>query len=114
MAVPPLAEILRSVTFPTDPPLTETGPPQVSPTPMALPALPPLLTSPIETAPPLADAAATPPFPAEAVSVNCMVFFPSGAVSMEGDPCRAPAPGVVPGHASIMRPQDPPHMREIT
>src|SRR5829696_778795 len=77
MAVPPLAEILRSVTFPTDPPLTETGPPQVSPTPMALPALPPLLTSPIETAPPLADAAATPPFPAEAVSVNCMVFFPA-------------------------------------
>src|SRR5215210_6823436 len=50
------------------PPSTMTGPPQVSPTPMALPALPPLLTSAIETAPPLADDVATPPLPAEAMS----------------------------------------------
>ena len=42
---------------------------QVSPTPMALPALPPLLMSPMDTAPPLADAVATPPLPAEAMSV---------------------------------------------
>ena len=52
------------------PPSTATGPPQVSPTPMALPALPPLLTSPIATAPPLAEAVATPPLPAEAISVQ--------------------------------------------
>src|SRR5688572_7410173 len=43
---------------------------------MALPALPPLLTSPIATAPPLAEAVATPPLPAEAVSVNCMMLCP--------------------------------------
>src|SRR5690348_17078582 len=36
---------------------------------MALPALPPLLTSPMLTAPPLALAVATPPLPADAV--NC-------------------------------------------
>src|SRR5215216_2225634 len=36
---------------------------------IALPALPPLLTSPIETAPPLAEAVATPALPALAVSV---------------------------------------------
>src|SRR5215207_8726803 len=76
MAVPPLAVIPRSVTFPMEPPSTKTGPPQVSPTPMALPALPPLLTSPIATAPPLAEAVATPPLPAEAVSVNCMMICP--------------------------------------
>src|SRR5215212_6431495 len=35
---------------------------------MALPALPPLLTSPMETAPPLAEDVATPPLPAEAMS----------------------------------------------
>src|SRR5215216_2404111 len=58
------------------PPSTATGPPQVSPTPMALPALPPLLTSPIDTAPPLAEAVATPPLPAEAISVNCISLRP--------------------------------------
>src|SRR5215208_4022546 len=67
MAVPPLAVIFRSVRFPTDPPSTPTEP-TVSPTPIALPALPPLLTSPMETAPPLAEAVATPPLPAEAIS----------------------------------------------
>src|SRR5918993_756682 len=76
MAVPPLAVMPRSVTFPMEPPSTKTGPPHVSPTPMALPALPPLLTSPIATAPPLAEAVATPPLPAEAVSVNCMTLCP--------------------------------------
>src|SRR5215207_9905319 len=81
MAVPPLAVIPRSVTFPMEPPSTKTGPPQVSPTPMALPALPPLLTSPIATAPPLAEAVATPPLPAEAVSVNCISLRP---------PCGSP------------------------
>src|SRR5690242_11269568 len=35
---------------------------------MALPALPPLLTSPTETAPPLADEVATPPLPDDATS----------------------------------------------
>src|SRR5262245_14817456 len=35
---------------------------------MALPALPPLLILPMLTAPPLADAVATPPLPAEAMS----------------------------------------------
>src|SRR5688572_6621559 len=59
-----------SVRFATDPPSTKTGPPQVSPTPMALPALPPLLMSPIDTAPPLAEAVATPPLPADAISVQ--------------------------------------------
>src|SRR5689334_1650356 len=68
MAVPPLAETPRLVLFDTEPPSTAT-PPTVSPTPMALPALPPLLTSPMLTAPPLAPAVATPPFPADAV--NC-------------------------------------------
>src|SRR5215218_3130237 len=63
------------------PPSTPTLPPQVSPTPMALPALPPLLTSPIATAPPLADAEATPPLPADAVSVNCISLHP---------PCGSP------------------------
>ena len=67
MAVPPFAVILRSVRFPTSPPSTATEP-EVSPTPMALPALPPLLTSPMETAPPLAEDVATPPLPAEAKS----------------------------------------------
>src|SRR5918994_682855 len=43
---------------------------------MALPALPPLLTSPMATAPPFAEAVATPPLPAEAVSVNCMMLCP--------------------------------------
>src|SRR3954467_1774720 len=69
MAVPPLAEIPISVEFETAPPSTPTGPPEVSPTPIALPALPPLFTSPRETAPPLALAVATPPFPELATSV---------------------------------------------
>src|SRR5215207_9634052 len=43
---------------------------------MALPALPPLLTSPIATTPPLAADVATPPFPAEAISVSCMMVSP--------------------------------------
>src|ERR671927_1078349 len=72
MAVPPLAEIPSVVELPTLPPSTATGPPQVSPTPMALPALPPLFTSPMATAPPLAEAVATPPLPAEAVSMYCI------------------------------------------
>src|SRR5688572_1763182 len=38
--------------------------------PMALQTLPPLLMFPTETAPPLAEAVATPPLPAEAVSMN--------------------------------------------
>src|ERR687890_1683419 len=76
MAVPPLAEMLSWVLLATVPPSTPPGPPQVSPTPMALPALPPLLTSPMATAPPLAEAVATPPLPAEAVSVNCMMLCP--------------------------------------
>src|SRR3954465_14152817 len=41
----------------------------VSPTEIALPALPPLLMSPIDTTPPLPDAVATPPLPELAVSV---------------------------------------------
>src|SRR5262245_26726431 len=43
---------------------------------MALPALPPLLMSPVLTAPPLAEAVATPPLPAEAVSVYCITDDP--------------------------------------
>src|SRR5215211_7984359 len=70
MAVPPFAVTPRSVRFATSPPSTPTDP-TVSPTPMAFPALPPLLTSPMPTAPPLADAVATPPFPA-----NCMLVCP--------------------------------------
>src|SRR5918994_7769602 len=69
MAVPPLAVIPRSVKLATSPPSTPTEP-TVSPTPMALPALPPLLMSATETAPPLAEDVATPPFPAEAMSVR--------------------------------------------
>src|SRR5689334_5421028 len=68
MAVPPLAETPRLVLLETEPPSTDT-PPTVSPTPMALPTLPPLLMSPRLTAPPLAPAVATPPLPADAV--NC-------------------------------------------
>src|SRR5215212_1822990 len=68
--------MLSWVLLATVPPSTPTEPPQVSPTPMALPALPPLLTSPMATAPPLAEAVATPPLPAEAVSVNCMMLCP--------------------------------------
>src|SRR3954471_12353200 len=68
MAVPPLADTPMSVMLATVPPSTPTEP-TVSPTPIALPALPPLFTSPRETAPPLALAVATPPLPALAVSV---------------------------------------------
>src|SRR5215218_6057525 len=114
MAVPPLAEMLSWVLLATVPPSTPTEPPQVSPTPMALPALPPLLTSPVATAPPLAADVATPPLPAEAISVYCMMVSPSCAVSVGGDPCRAPAPRVIPGHAVIMGAPLPRHMREIT
>src|SRR5215212_1901472 len=105
MAVPPLAEMLNWVLLATVPPSTATGPPQVSPTPMALPALPPLLTSPIADAPPLAEEVATPPFPADAISVICMLVCPSGAVPRGGGHCRVPGPRAVPGHASIMRRQ---------
>src|SRR5688572_15443577 len=76
MAVPPFAVTPMLVRLATSPPSAATGPPQVSPIPMALPALPPLLTSPIWTAPPLADDVATPPLPADAVSVNCMMISP--------------------------------------
>jgi hypothetical protein len=75
MAVPPLAEMPSVVLLAMVPPSTATGPPQVSPTPMALPALPPLLTSPIATAPPLADAVATPPLPALAISTFWAAAF---------------------------------------
>src|SRR5829696_8724485 len=68
MAVPPLADTPMSVKLAIEPPSTVTGPPQVSPTPIALPALPPLFTSPRETAPPFALAVATPPLPADAMS----------------------------------------------
>jgi hypothetical protein len=114
MAVPPLAEMVNWVLLPTLPPSTPTEPPQVSPTPMALPALPPLLTSPMLTAPPLAAEVATPPFPADAISVNCMMVCPSCAVSVGGDPCRTPGPRAVPELAAIMRAPLPRHMREIT
>src|SRR5918993_3828111 len=77
MAVPPLAEILRSVRLATVPPSTPTEP-AVSPTPMALPALPPLLTSPMPTAPPLADDVATPPLPANCMRVSPSVCPPRG------------------------------------
>src|SRR3954467_6791379 len=69
MAVPPLAVTPISVTLATEPPSTPTDP-TVSPTPIALPALPPLLTSPKETAPPFALEVATPPLPALATSVS--------------------------------------------
>src|SRR3954471_7682347 len=54
--------------------------------PMALQTLPPLLMFPTETAPPLAEAVATPPFPAEAVSMNCAAALPTPA-----KPTAAPA-----------------------
>src|SRR5919107_5890219 len=73
MAVPPLAETLRSVELATVPPFAATLPHDVSPIPMAFPALPPLLTLPSDAAPPLAEDVATPPLPADAVSVNCMM-----------------------------------------
>src|SRR5215210_678463 len=114
MAVPPSTVMPNWVELATVPPSTPTEPPQVSPTPMALPALPPLLTSPIAAAPPLAEVVATPPLPADAISVNCMLFCPSGAVSRGGGHCRVPSPRAVPEHASIMRRQVPRHMREIT
>src|SRR6187200_2288064 len=95
MAVPPLAETLSWVLFPTAPPSTPTLPPQVSPTPMALPALPPLLTSPMATAPPLADASATPPLPADAVKVCMILSLPCVDGCVDGcDPPRLP-PSVV-------------------
>src|SRR5829696_5151337 len=59
----------RAVVLRQLPPSAPTGPPQVSPMPMALQALPPLLMLPTETAPPLAEDVATPPLPAEATSV---------------------------------------------
>jgi hypothetical protein len=88
MAVPPLAETLSVVTLATSPPSTPTDPQLVSPTPMALPALPPLLTSPSWTAPPLAEDVATPPFPADAVSVNCMMVSPLLCPPSWGEPPR--------------------------
>src|SRR5215216_1274641 len=63
MAVPPSAVMSIVVELETSPPLTHTGP-EVSPTEMTLPTLPPLSTSPITTAPPLALAVALPPLPA--------------------------------------------------
>src|SRR5687768_15550764 len=83
MAVPPLADTPMSVKLATEPPSTATGP-QVSPTPMALPALPPLLMLPMATAPPLAEAVATPPFPAEAISVHCMMLPPCTHCCVDG------------------------------
>src|SRR3954462_14143514 len=64
---------------------------------MALPALPPLLTSPNETAPPLAEAVATPPLPAEAVSVYCMTADPPcgpprSPSTVASDPYEDPKP----------------------
>jgi hypothetical protein len=52
-----------SVLLETVPPEIRT-PPRVLPTLIALPALPPLLISPMETVPPWAFALATPPLPA--------------------------------------------------
>src|SRR3954466_9628213 len=72
MAVPPLAETPRVVAFVIDPPATLTPPPEVSPTPIAVPALPPLLTFPSWTAPPFAEDVATPPFPDEATLFVCV------------------------------------------
>ena len=66
MAVPPLAATSSVVVLNTSQPLTGGSGPNVSPTEIAQPTLPPLLMSPIETAPPLAEAEATPPLPAEA------------------------------------------------
>src|SRR3954451_7145230 len=54
--------------------------------PMALQTLPPLLMLPAETAPPLAEDVATPPFPAEAVSMYCAATLPTPA-----RPTTAPA-----------------------
>src|SRR4051794_40589382 len=60
--------------------------------PMALQALPPLLMLPMETAPPLAEAVATPPFPAEAVSINWAPTLPTPA-----------KPATVPATTALMR-----------
>src|SRR3954452_6615054 len=60
--------------------------------PMALQTLPPLLMFPTETAPPLAEAVATPPFPAEAVSMNWAAALPT--------PAR---PATVPTTTALMR-----------
>src|SRR3954471_6659190 len=111
MAVPPLAETPSKVWLATVPPSTPTEP-TVSPTPMALPALPPLLTSAIEIAPPLAEPLATPPFPAEAVSVNCMMLSPSCSPSDVDwfDHPRGGSP-TTPGRRSLLRPHGLPHER---
>src|ERR687897_828842 len=95
--------MLNWVELATLPPSTATGPPQVSPTPMALPALPPLLTSPIATAPPLAEAVATPPLPAEAVSVNCISLHPPCG------PPRSPSTLIraLPGSKPVRRARSP-------
>src|SRR5262245_26371151 len=73
--------------------------------PMALQALPPLLTSPMETAPPLAEAVATPPFPAEATSVG--LAPPPKNLSCSrvcAATLAAPAsPATVPATAPVMR-----------
>jgi hypothetical protein len=63
IAVPPPAEAEISVVLETAPPETLTLP-RVLPTPMALPAFPPLLIVPMETVPPCAFALAIPPLPA--------------------------------------------------
>ena len=58
-AVPPSALMSMVVSFVTVPPSTATLPPEVFPTTMVLPTLPPELMSPRVTAPPLAWATAT-------------------------------------------------------
>jgi hypothetical protein len=63
IALPPPADAEMSVTLETVPPETLTLP-RVLPTPIVLPALPPLLILPMETVPPWAFAVATPPLPA--------------------------------------------------
>src|SRR5687767_11046982 len=63
-----------------------TGPATVSPTPMALPALPPELMSPIEMAPPSAEAFETPPLPALLVIVPPLPARPPVEATLPSPP----------------------------
>src|SRR5262249_12439215 len=71
---------------------------------MAFPALPPLFTSPIATAPPLAEAVATPPLPAEAVSVVCMAICPPCVPTKATQPDPWAAMSAGPRLTSFLRP----------
>src|SRR5215211_7721444 len=93
MAVPPFAVMSSAVELKQEPPETDGSRLlNVSPTPMALQALPPLLMSPTETAPPFAEAVATPPLPAEAVSMNWAEAR-----------LTAPTPTTAPANAALIR-----------